>query len=125
MHPRKLKEVSDLEASDRYAYFIRKVCDFEVVWGLHKDGWATAEMEASVIIPVWPEREFAEQSASGEWSGHEPREIPLKDFIDRWIPGATADRARFSVFPTSTRGGVVVENQRLLADLLKELAAYE
>lgn len=125
MNPKKAKLASEMKASERYEYFIRKVCDFEVVWGLYNEGWATGKAGLDSVIPVWPEREFAASCSAGEWSGFSPREIPLDDFMVRWIPGATADGNRFAIFPTPNQRAITVENNKLLADIGLENSSYD
>lgn len=125
MHPKKFKAISEMQAPERYDYFIRKVCDFELVWGLHNEGWSTGMIDSTITIPVWPEREFAECNATGEWSGFSPREILLDEFINRWIPGAGTEEKKFAIFSTPNQRAIVVENERLLADLRSEISSYD
>ena len=52
----KIDNVVNLTASERYDYFIRKVADFEEVWGLKDtEGWALMGNEKQVLLPVWCE----------------------------------------------------------------------
>jgi len=125
MNPKKIRAVSEMKAAERYDYFIRKVCDFEMVWGLYDGGWATGVVESKSVIPVWPEEEFAAISCGGTWSGYSPKAIPLGDFKDRWIPGATADGKLFAIFPTQSDKASTVEGSRLLSDIDAESKSYE
>ena len=61
MRNSKIDNVINLTASERYDYFIRKVADFEEVWGLKDaEGWALMGSEEQVLFPIWSEKEFAE-----------------------------------------------------------------
>jgi hypothetical protein len=122
MDPNKKLSVTTLDAPERYDYFIRKICDFEVVWGLFDEGWAAGSVDGTDVIPIWPERELAAECATGDWASLAPREIPLEAFVTKWIPGATADASRFAIFPTPSQKAIVVENATLLADIEAERA---
>lgn len=124
MHPRKIETLNSMSAPERYRYFIRKVCDFEQLWGLVNGGWATGQVDTHSIIPVWPESTFAACNADGAWRGLQPRVILLDDFLGKWIPGANVDGYRFGVFPTPNQQAIVVANEILQADLLAELSQY-
>lgn len=125
MHPRKLASLTNMPGPDRYEYFVTKVCDFEVVWGLFDEGWATGNAQSKVTVPVWPEEELAAHNAVGDWNGCTPRAIPLSEFVEKWIPGAVADDRMFAVFPTREGKAVVVEPGRLLLDLNEERELHE
>lgn len=122
MDPKKKLAVTQLNAPDRYDYFVSKICDFQVVWGLFDEGWAAGSVDGTDVIPVWPERELAAECATGDWATLTPREIPLEIFVTKWIPGATADARRFAIFPTTSQKAIVVENAILLADIEAERA---
>lgn len=124
MHRIKSENILKLSASDRYKYFLRKVCDYEVVWGLYSDGWAIGQLNSTQVIPVWPEKSFAEACAIDQWFGFQPKPIPLEAFVKKWIPGATADSRKFAIFPTITDAAIAVENELLLEDIRIENSQY-
>ncbi|MGS1076170.1 DUF2750 domain-containing protein [Burkholderia glumae] len=68
-HPRKIENVLGLGKQERCDYFVRKVADFEVVWGLRDSGWASGEVGGRIAVPFWPEADFASRCTVGEWSG--------------------------------------------------------
>jgi hypothetical protein len=108
----------------RYEYFIKKVVDFERVWGLYNDGWATAkDKEDNALIPFFPKKEFAEICAKNEWSGYKAEPIDLDDFIDKWLTGMKNDGIKPSIFPTDD-DTVVVSIDVILNDLETELENY-
>ena len=71
--------------------FIRKASDFEVVWSLFDQGWATACTVAAAVVPFWPEEAFAKLCATDAWQGFHPKAIALEDVLERWLPGMTND----------------------------------
>jgi hypothetical protein len=126
MHPKQFESVMALDALSRYSYFVRKVADFEKVWGLCEGGWALMGDDAgNQLLPVWPEREFAEALAQGDWASHTAKAIPLEDFVEKWLPGMEKDGTQLAVFPTPSGNGVLAAPPRLLADLRSEMKQYE
>ncbi|WP_423380453.1 DUF2750 domain-containing protein [Burkholderia sp. LMG 32019] len=124
-HPRKIESVLRLDAHARSDYFIRKIADFEVVWGLFDTGWATAAAEGCIVIPFWPEQDFAAICAGDEWAGFHAQAIPLDAFLSRWLPGMGRDQRVCAVFPTPEDSGSLVLPLDLLASIRSELTQYE
>lgn len=122
---RKLQNVQSLSDEARRDYFVRKVADFEVVWGLSDRGWATAETGGVVAVPFWPEEEFTALCAIDEWSGFSPRPIPLDDFLSKWLPGMQEDDRVCLIFPTPHSRGLVLPPDQLKMLIEGELQQYE
>jgi hypothetical protein len=125
MHPEKIRQVTQLPAPERYGYCVRKVADTQQVWGLHHDGWATAQADGKVAIPFWPEAAFAQACASGEWEHFQPRAIALDDFLTKWLPGMESNDQLASVFPVPQGSASIAAPADLLADLREEARQYE
>ncbi|XQY93683.1 DUF2750 domain-containing protein [Metabacillus sp. HB246100] len=116
--------VIKLPANRRYSYFIKKIVDFEELWGLYNDGWAISEdTNGNKLIPLWPKKEYAELCTEEEWKQYQPKKIYLNDFINKWIPGMSKDRLSVSVF-WYENDSVVVNPERLLNDIEEELENY-
>ncbi|UII55676.1 DUF2750 domain-containing protein [Cytobacillus spongiae] len=121
---KEVNAVINLPASKRYGYFIKKVVDFEEIWGLYKDGWATTEnSEGEVLVPFWPKSEFADLCCVEQWKDYKPQKIHLDDFINKWVPGMSNDRLKIAVF-WYNNDSTVVDPNRLLSDLEEELNDY-
>ncbi len=119
-----IKAVIKLPALKRYSYFIKKVVDFEQVWGLYNDGWAmTEDSEGNQIIPFWPKSEYADLCIEENWKSYQPKKIDLDDFLGKWIPGMNRDGLKIAVF-WYNNDSVIVEPDRLLSDLEEELDNY-
>lgn len=126
MNEKKVASITAMGGPDRYDYFVRKVADFELLYGLFDDGWAMMESDDETrCFPFWPESEFAELLATERWKNYRPKEIELATFLGRWIPGMTKDGLSVAVFPTPTGPGVVVKPDRLAGDLAEECSQYE
>ncbi|MDB2439305.1 DUF2750 domain-containing protein [Hellea sp.] len=120
-----IKAVLNLNAAGRYNHFIKQVVDYEKVWGLYFDGWATsADNQEQKLIPVWPRREYALLHASDEWEGFEPKAISVNEFINTFIPELVKSNYGLSVFYVADVGGVDIEITQLLNDLEIEACKY-
>jgi hypothetical protein len=94
----------------RYVYFIKRVADWEEVWGLKgEDGWVLSADDAGNQVAVfWPFKEYAKLCATGAWIQTVPMKIELPTFIDRWIPGLNQDGRLVGVFPNLAKQASVV-----------------
>ncbi|OEZ49097.1 hypothetical protein JAB1_28340 [Janthinobacterium sp. MP5059B] len=125
MHPEKFKQVVGLPSAERHGYFVRKVADTQEVWGLHRDGWATAQVDGKVAVPFWPEAAFAQACASGDWEYFQPRAVALGDFLAKWLPGMNKNGQLASVFPVPQGSASIAAPADLLRDLQHESEQYE
>lgn len=125
MNDKEINAVINLNANKRYEYFIKKVADFEEVWGLYNQGWVQAEDDNhNITITFWPNKEYATLCAIGEWSNCIPKSIALEKFISKWIPGMKKNSLKPCVFLTPNDKGIVVDCEKLLKDLYEELENY-
>jgi hypothetical protein len=124
MNQKEFESVIKQPPNIRYEYFIKKVVDFEEVWGLYDDGWATADNgEGNMVLPFFPRKEFAEYCAVNEWANYKAESIDLYEFIEEWLQGMKEDGVKASIFPTHD-DTAVVEIDILLGDLQSELEKY-
>jgi hypothetical protein len=124
MNSKEFEAVLKQPPAIRYEYFIKKVVDFEEVWGLYHDGWATAlDEEGNTLIPFFPKKEFAESCAKNEWQGYEAKPIHLDDFMEKWLTGMKKDGIKPSIFPTDDDTSVA-NIEVILNDLEAELENY-
>ncbi|WP_191557680.1 DUF2750 domain-containing protein [Metabacillus idriensis] len=108
----------------RYDFFIKKVVDYEEVWGLYNDGWATAkDEEDNLLIPFFPKKVFAENCAEKEWAAYEAKLLGLDEFIEKWLTGMKKDGIKPSIFPTEVNTAVVSIDV-IIKDLETELENY-
>lgn len=123
---KKIKNVLRLSKDDRYDYFIRKVADYEEVWGLESNGWALLGDDLNnQVFPFWPEKEFAEICAIDQWTGYEAKPIELNSFLEKWIPGMEKDKILVNIFLTPDSKGKTVSPRDLGNHIEEELEQYE
>ena len=124
MNQKELDSIIKQPPNIRYEYFIKKVADYEEVWGLYDDGWATAQDDdRNMLIPFFPRKEFAEYCAINEWNNFKAEPIDLNEFIENWLVGMRKDRVKPSIFPIN-EDSVMVEIDVILRDLNSELENY-
>lgn len=127
INAREIEAVQALSPAQRYGHFVRRVADWEEVWSLaNGDGWVLmADDEGHELIPVWPHPHYAEALAIGDWAGHQPKPIPLADFLEKWLPGMARDGRRLAVFATREGKGIIVNPLRFKSDLEEACEQYE
>ena len=124
LNNKEIEAVSILPASKRYEYFIKKVADYEEVWGLFDDGWAISEDDhGNHLIPFWPKKEFAILCAVDEWKNYKAEQIELEDFMQEWLPGMKADGIKPSIFWNNV-DSAVLDIDTIILDLKNELKNY-
>lgn len=123
---KKIENILKMTDDERYDYFIRKVADFEQIWGLNDNGWALlGDNDGNQILPLWPEKEFAELCAVDQWKNYKPESIELNNFLEKWIPGMINDKTLINIFLIPGANGSVVSPPTLESDLEDELEQYE
>jgi len=126
INQQQIESVLSLPAAERYGHFVRRVADWEEVWGLKTgQGWVTVAGSNGVkCLPFWPHPEYATLSATSEWGGAVPERIELSKFMS-WLLQIEEDGYSVAVFPTRSGKGVVVEPKQLRAHLAAECEQYE
>jgi hypothetical protein len=126
MHPDKIRNILNLSSQDRYGYFIRKVADVEEVW-LIKVGNSflmLGDKQEDVIIPVFPEQQFANILLTGDWKSYLTEMMEVHDFID-WLDELEEQNIKIAAFPKEDLQSVVVKADEMKNHLLYELQQYE
>jgi hypothetical protein len=124
MDKKEFEAVLKIPVNKRYEYFIKKVVDWEEVWGLYNNGWVmTKDDDGNLMIPFWPKKEFAEYCAIGEWEGYVANRIDLEEFMQDWLPGMKKDGYKPSIF-WNNDDSAVLDIETLINDLNSELENY-
>ncbi|GAA3934930.1 DUF2750 domain-containing protein [Chitinophaga oryziterrae] len=126
MNNHKVQNIIKLSKEERFSYFVNKIVDFEQIWGLNNDGWAVlGSQENAVVMPFWPEENFAERCISEEWRGFRPQAISLQDFLDKWLPGMEKDNRLVAVFYfPELKENIIIPPQELKSAILREQEQY-
>src|SRR5262245_61179777 len=127
VHDKELEAVQRLPASGRYQYFLGKVTDWQELWSVADDrGWVLMADEAGTeLVPVWPAERFASLCCRDQWKDHRAKAIPLAAWLEKWIPGMTADGRKVAVFPLPNDRGIIRSAEELREDIEDALGAYD
>ena len=127
LNPMQFKAVSALAGPGRFRHFVGRVADWQQVWSLKEEsGWVSAaDDQGNIIFPVWPHPDYAAACAVGHWSGSSPTSIEVHEFLERWLPGLDKDGLAVAVFPTPTKGGVIMPAYQLQRAIQDELSGLE
>ncbi|MCM3130562.1 DUF2750 domain-containing protein (plasmid) [Paenibacillus urinalis] len=124
MNKKEFEAVINLPSNVRYEYFIKKVADYEEVWGLYDNGWAvTSDPNGNLLLPFWPKKEFAEACAIEDWKNYKAESIDLSGFIEEFLPQLKEDGIKPSIF-FNNDDSAVLEVNTLIEDIETELEKY-
>jgi len=124
MDSKKIENILKMSNENKYSYSLRKVADFEEVWGLYNEGWAMLGNRSNeVVFPFWPEKEFAKFVAEDTWEEYIPKSVNIYDFIEKWLPSMSKDN--INIFYDSINKGLIVSPLKLKEDLELEMEQYE
>ena len=115
------QDIVRLDAEKRLNYLLKQVVANKQVWLLTDEhGSVMLTTDEEDCIPVWPNQEFAEQWATGEWQGFEAKSIPLDDWYKKWTRGLESDELSIVVFPLPDDEGVVLYPDELDFELKQQ-----
>ena len=113
--------ILDLSPAERYRYFIEHVQQMSEVWSLYDDGWATSQdKQGNTLLPLWPDKEFAELCITGHWATFKAKAIPMTEVLNNMIPSLRTVDMLPGVFYVVGVGSVEVSLDELNADLRAE-----
>ena len=116
------RAVSDTGPEERYAYFVRRVVEWETVYVLHHDGIATVRTEAGDAVPIWPHRRFADDAAGG-FPGYAPVEQGGGWLVGSLLPDLREQEMELIVMYLPERLARRVPADELLRDVEEERTA--
>lgn len=117
----RISEILKFDAEQRLKYLLKQITSNKQVWLLTDEhGSVMLTTDEEDCIPVWPNKEFAEQWATGEWQGFEAKPIPLDDWYKKWTRGLETDELSVVVFPLPEDEGVVLYPDELDFELKQQ-----
>lgn len=115
------QDIIRLDAEQRLKYLLKQVINNKQVWLLTDEhGSVMLTTDEEDCIPVWPNQEFAELWATGEWQGFEAKSIALDDWYKKWTRGLESDELSIVVFPLPEDEGVVLYPDELDYELKQQ-----
>lgn len=126
MNQQKINNIFALDSKERYGYLLRRVADFETIY-LIADNEGKYVMIGSndlTVIPVWPEKEFAELFLTNSWKNYKVVEYDIHDFME-WLTDLEKENVDLAGFPNADFNTVHVSAVDMKNHLLFELSQYE
>lgn len=125
VNEKQMAAILALSPPKRYSHFIKKVVGWGEVWGLYDDGWATSESpDGRLVMPLWPEKEYAERCIEGEWSEFTALPIDLDMLLNQFIPNLREQNILPGIFFDPEIGSINCSLDDLERDLKDELEKY-
>jgi hypothetical protein len=121
LDPATLSNIQQYNPEQRLKYLVKEVVSNQQIWILtDQDGCVMLNSEDEDCAPVWPNQEFAEAWATGEWSDCKPEAIGLNKWHSRWTQGLEDDDVAIAVFPNQDEEGLVISAQELDYELKQQ-----
>ncbi|KXX66496.1 DUF2750 domain-containing protein [Flammeovirga sp. SJP92] len=126
MNEQKIKNVFALDSKERYGYLLRKIADFETIYLIadNDEEYVMIGSNGISVLPVWPEKEFAELFLTDTWKNCKVIEYDIYDFMD-WLDELEKDKIELAGFPNSDFNTVHVSALDMKNHLILELNQYE
>jgi Protein of unknown function (DUF2750) len=122
---KQMQAILSLPAPKRYDHFVKRVVGWGCVWMLDDDDWVLAETDdGTSILPIWPDREYAERCISGDWDKCSAKSLPLEQFLDVLVPSMIEKGIEPGVFFSDEKGAINVQLHELVRDLRSEMKRY-
>lgn len=106
---------------ERLKYLLKEVVKQKQIWILtDEDGCVMLNTEDEDCAPVWPNKEFAQSWATGEWQDCEAKAISLEKWYASWTSGLEEDDVFIAVFPSQDEEGLIISPQELDYELKQQ-----
>ncbi|ENX3945930.1 DUF2750 domain-containing protein [Photobacterium damselae] len=118
----KIAEIQAFDAEKRYKYLVKEVVTNREIWILvDEHGCVMLNTEDEDCVPVWPNKEFAEAWATGDWAECKAESISLNKWHSRWTHGLEDDELAVVIFPNQDEDGLVVFPDELDFELKQQV----
>ena len=113
--------IQQYDPEQRLAYLLKEVVTNNEIWILtDQDGCVMLNTDDEDCAPVWPNQEFAQAWATGEWAECKAEAINLNKWHSRWTSGLEQDDVSVAVFPNLNEEGLVISSQELDYELKQQ-----
>jgi hypothetical protein len=126
MNQQKINNIFALDSKERYGYLLRKVADFETIYLIvdNENKYVMIGSNDLSVIPVWPEKEFAELFLADNWKEYKVVEYDIHDFME-WLTDLEKEKVDLAGFPNLDFNTVHISAEDMKNHLLFELSQYE
>ncbi|NOU51533.1 DUF2750 domain-containing protein [Pseudoalteromonas sp. JBTF-M23] len=120
INPDRIKALLHNDNEQRYKYLIKEVTKNELIWILTDEhGCVMLNTDSEDCVPIWPNKEFAQLWATGDWQDCQPLSISLKKWHAKWTDGLADDELAIAVFPVPEQDGLIVYPDELDYELVQ------
>ena len=107
MHIKQLESVFKLDQKERYGYLIKKIADFEQIFLIadKKGNYVTCGTNNEMVIPIWPEFDFALKLTETEWLNCDVKMVELKEFM-KWMDKLEDENYLIGGFPNQVLNSI-------------------
>ncbi len=113
--------IQGYDSAKRLSYLLKEVTSQRQIWILTDEhGCVMLNTEDEDCVPVWPNAEFAQSWATGEWENCKTESISLAKWQSRWTPGLADDDLAIVVFPNQEEEGLVLYPDEFDMELRKQ-----
>lgn len=113
--------IQGYDSTKRLSYLLKEVTSQRQIWILTDEhGCVMLNTEDEDCVPVWPNAEFAQSWATGEWENCKTESISLAKWQSRWTPGLADDDLAIVVFPNQDEEGLVLYPDEFDMELRKQ-----
>ncbi|GAB6261345.1 DUF2750 domain-containing protein [Photobacterium sp. R1] len=97
------------DAEKRFQYLLKEVTSQGQIWILTDEhGCVMLNSDDEDCVPVWPNQEFAQAWATGDWKDCKPESISVNKWHTRWTPGLEDDELAIVIFPSLEEEGLIL-----------------
>lgn len=109
------------DTEKRYQYLLKETVANGEIWILtDKHGCVMLNTEDEDCVPIWPNKEFAQAWATGEWAECQAEAISLQKWHSSWTSGLEDDDLAVAIFPNQDEEGLVVYPDELDYELKQQ-----
>jgi len=119
-----LNTIENYDDEKRFSYLLKQIVTNQEVWLLTDEhGCMMLNTEDEDCVPVWPNQEFAQRWATGEWQDCNATAVSLSTWYSRWSLGLADDELSVVAFPIQSNQanqGIVLYPDEFESALRKE-----
>ena len=125
-----IEAIIKLTPQQRYAYFLKRICDWEQVWTLYEDDYIVLNeaKNGKLYILLFPFKDFAEHYATNTrgMKGVSYKSFEINEFLETIIKKLQANNVSNAlVFPVANGYGLNVSMTDMVKDIQSELENYK
>ena len=117
-------QIATIQAYDeekRLSYLLKEVTNERKIWILTDEhGCVMLNNDDEECVPAWPNAEFAQSWATGEWEHCKTESISLAKWQSRWTSGLMDDDLAIVVFPNLEDEGLIMFHEEFDMALQKQ-----